>query len=440
MLLSFIRGIFIAYCTIYLYKKLMDISKCSAFLIISDVCFSALSGLLMYLCEIYLFPCRIVVLAIITFFYMTAKYKQPAFSAVAVTVIALGLSLLLFPIAGLLTYSITYIVSLFVLTDEPIFRIVAGLLQLLIAHIPFKSDRLKNGMPFLQNATFDEPCLLVGVLLIAGTTLIRTESDTSYLVGAVSFWRFRLIQTYLLRKEKEKAAALEQERRQLEAEADAAAYAASKERHRARRLAAAVQSMGDNPDMSISKTYIDPVDLILQYTAQRAEAEGVVFTFSTAGRVKSLFDGVLSGDELSTLFGDLLDNALAAVRYTDTKNVRLHIAAVNGSPVISIMDSGIDFAPDTIRRLGKECTTTHPGDGGSGLGLMSVFDTLRRHNASFELDETIRDREKLYTKAVLICFDGLGQTRIKSDRPEMIKIENKRTDILFLCHDAKQHI
>ena len=192
--------------------------------------------------------------------------------------------------------------------------------------------------------------------------------------------------------------------------------------------------------MSIRKTFIDPADLILQYTAQKAEAESVDFQFTAAGRVKSLFDSVLSGDELSTVLGDLLDNALAAVRYADTKNIRLHIAAVNGSPVISVMDSGIDFAPDTIQRLGKECATTHPGDGGSGLGLMSVFDTLRRHNASFELDETSRDREKLYTKAVLLCFDSLRQTRIKSDRPEMIKIENKRTDILFLCHDAKQHI
>ena len=446
MFYSFVRGFCISISTIYLYKKLMGISIPSKLSIILDICISVITGLLAYWLEQHCFPCRIMGAAFIILGYMIIYYNQRFSTAGVVTAIALGLSLLLFAIAGVIESLITILVatlSSFTIQDleaVPIFRIVAGAIQITLAYLPFKFDRLKNGMPFLQNATFDEPCLLVGLLLIAGTMLIRTESDTSYLVGAVlafgmllfSFWRFRLMQTYLLRREKEKTAALEQERRQLEAEADAAAYAASKERHGARRLAAAVQSVRDNPDMSISKTHIGAVDLILQYTAQRAEDEGVVFTFTTAGRVKTLFDGVLSGDELSTVLGDLLDNALAAVRYADTKNIRLHIAVMNGAPVISVMDSGADFEPDTIRRLGVECATTHPGDGGSGLGLMSVFDTLRRHCASFELDETIRERDKLYKKAVLLCFDGLSKTRIRSDRKEIAELKNNRKDILFM--------
>lgn len=457
MFTSFIRGVFIVAGSIFLFKKLMAITTPSKFYIFSDIFISILTGLFMCFTERYIPILRIAGLAIVITVYMRFCYNQPRSTAVTVTVIALGFSILFFIIAGILVNLLSSIIILltphleYVLSYSPALRIAAGVIQLLIASIPFKFDRLKNGMPFLQSVTFDEPCLLVGVLLIAGTMFIRTENDTSYIVGAIlafgmllfSFWHFRLIQTYLLRREKEKNAALEQERRQLEAEADAAAYAASKERHKVKRLTAAVQSVNgagpDNNDQDIIQTHIDAVDLILQYAAHNAEAEGVNFTFTTVGRVKGLFDGILSEDELSTLIGDLLDNALNAVRYTDTKNVRLHIATMNGAPVVSVMDSGIDFEPDTIRRLGKECATTHPGDGGSGLGLMSVFDTLRRHDASFEIDETIRLREKLYTKAVLLCFDGLGQTRIKTNRPDILAMREHRPDIYFVSSSTLSH-
>ena len=193
MFLSIARGSFIAYCSLFLYRKLMCLSRSNKTSVIFDICVSLLSGWLMCMLESYLPIFRIAGIVILIVCYIRFGYKQPMNTAVVVTVISLGFSLLFFILAGILESIALTIISAVTSTElsylvrRPIPRIIAGAIQLLLACIPFRFDRLKNGMPFLQSVTFDEPCLLVGVLLVASTMLIRTENDTSYLVGAVPF-------------------------------------------------------------------------------------------------------------------------------------------------------------------------------------------------------------------------------------------------------------
>ena len=41
------------------------------------------------------------------------------------------------------------------------------------------------------------------------------------------------------------------------------------------------------------------------------------------------------------------------------------------------MDNGVDFEVDTLAKLGLERVTTHKDTGGSGIGFMTTFETLK---------------------------------------------------------------
>ena len=79
--------------------------------------------------------------------------------------------------------------------------------------------------------------------------------------------------------------------------------------------------------------------------------------------------------------------------------------------------------------MGKIRYTTHGDSGGSGIGLMTAFEILRTCKASFLLDECINNTP--YSKVISICFDGLGQIRIHSRRPEILDLSKERTDMIF---------
>ena len=68
-----------------------------------------------------------------------------------------------------------------------------------------------------------------------------------------------------------------------------------------------------------------------------------------------------------------------------------------------IYDSGEYFSKDVLKKLGKKRATTHKKDGGTGIGLMTTFEILKKYNASFSIDETINNPQ--YTKCVAITFD-----------------------------------
>jgi hypothetical protein len=59
---------------------------------------------------------------------------------------------------------------------------------------------------------------------------------------------------------------------------------------------------------------------------------------------------------------------------------------------------------------------------------MTVFQILGRYRASFEIDECLNS--SLFTKRVSVCFDALGQFRVKSNRDDP-GLTAGRADILF---------
>ena len=71
------------------------------------------------------------------------------------------------------------------------------------------------------------------------------------------------------------------------------------------------------------------------------------------------------------------------------KYVFLSIEASPNKYTISVFDSGDFFSKEVIKRLGKKRYTTHKDTGGSGIGMMTVFELLKIYNASFSINEKI---------------------------------------------------
>ena len=62
--------------------------------------------------------------------------------------------------------------------------------------------------------------------------------------------------------------------------------------------------------------------------------------------------------------------------------------------------------------MGRKKITTHKDSGGSGIGLYTTFEILKRHKASFILDETIDS--DIFVKKISILFDGCEQCVIRN--------------------------
>ena len=86
-----------------------------------------------------------------------------------------------------------------------------------------------------------------------------------------------------------------------------------------------------------------------------------------------------------------------------------------------ICDTGIEFQIETLLKLGLEPVTTHKETGGTGIGFISTFETLKKCNASLIIDEKHEESNNDYTKSVTIKFDGKSQYIIKSYRADKIK-------------------
>jgi sensor histidine kinase regulating citrate/malate metabolism len=174
----------------------------------------------------------------------------------------------------------------------------------------------------------------------------------------------------------------------------------------------------------------------MAYMLQKARAEKIELDMSLSGSVKYLIGAVIAESDLNTLLADLIDNAIIATKRREKKNILVSVGICDNFYRIDVFDSGEPFTDETILDLGLKRTTTHLNDGGSGIGMMTVFQILRKYGASFEIDDSIGN--SLYTKKVSACFDNLGQFRLKTDRPHLSGLLPWRDDILLFGEAADE--
>ena len=184
-------------------------------------------------------------------------------------------------------------------------------------------------------------------------------------------------------------------------------------------------------------TGIEEIDEMFKYMQSECIKNNIDFKLKIEGNVYPLVNNIIEKDRLVTLIGDHLKDAIIAINFSRNKfkSIIAILGIKNNCYEFCVCDTGIEFQIETLLKLGLEPVTTHKETGGTGIGFISTFETLKKCNASLIIDEKHEESNNDYTKSVTIKFDGKSQYIIKSYRADKIKDKAEDDRIIIKRND-----
>lgn len=172
--------------------------------------------------------------------------------------------------------------------------------------------------------------------------------------------------------------------------------------------------------VELSKTEISEIDDMLKYMQSECIKNKIEFELQLAGNIHYMTNNLISKEDLEILLADHIKDAIIAVNHTDNINrsILVRLGEIDGVYSLYIYDSGIEFEIETLKNLGKKPSTTHADEGGTGMGFMNTFDTLRKYKASLTINELSKPNKDNYTKVLIFKFDKKNEFKIISYRQE----------------------
>lgn len=168
--------------------------------------------------------------------------------------------------------------------------------------------------------------------------------------------------------------------------------------------------------MELDKTGINSIDDMLKYMQSECVKNKIDFTLQIKGNIHYMVHNLVKEEELETLLADHIKDAIIAIKHTDNANRSILVRLGNIDDIYSlyIYDSGVEFKPEVLESLGKKPCTTYASEGGTGMGFMNTFDTVRKHKASLIIEEIGKPVKDNYTKVIIIKFDKKNEFKVKS--------------------------
>lgn len=168
--------------------------------------------------------------------------------------------------------------------------------------------------------------------------------------------------------------------------------------------------------MELDKTGISSIDDMLKYMQSECVKNKIDFTLQIKGNIHYMVHNLVKEEELETLLADHIKDAIIAINHTDNANRSILVRLGNIDDIYSlyIYDSGVEFKPEVLESLGKKPCTTYASEGGTGMGFMNTFDTMRKHKASLIIEEIGKPVKDNYTKVIIIKFDKKNEFKVKS--------------------------
>ena len=181
---------------------------------------------------------------------------------------------------------------------------------------------------------------------------------------------------------------------------------------------------------SLVKTNITEIDDMLSYMQSECSKSNIELVIKTDCNIQYILDNFISKSQLETLLGDLIRNAIIAINHSsnDYKSIMLVFGIKDDSYELCIFDSGVPFNIDTLLNFGLKPSSTHEDEGGTGIGLITTYETINSCNASLIINEITNSN---YTKSLEIKFDNKNEYIIISDRSEDIdKMNDSKRNII----------
>ena len=166
------------------------------------------------------------------------------------------------------------------------------------------------------------------------------------------------------------------------------------------------------------------IDDMLKYMQAECVKNKIDFQLQVHGNIHHMTNKYITKSDLEILLADHIKNAIIAINHSENINrsILVRLGLIDGFYSVYIYDSGIEFEIETLINLGNKPSTTHADDGGTGMGFMNTFDTLRKSKASLIIEEYGKPTKDNFTKVIKIIFDNKKEYKISSYREKEIGV------------------
>lgn len=479
---TFILNIFVYFSFCKILNMRINNKKESIVIFVANIILSSMGTYIEFFVNSFL------ALIIILFPYgiiLSKLTKNTMGYSIVITAISYAICEICYVISVIITYLEYYLFKV----NNDYFTILIMLLQQgIILYLIFKIKRLRNGFDFLQRKLnkdyIDIIVINVSVIVIMIYCLIGTIYDEiilNLLISVVLFAiaMFVIIQkTFVMHykqkllkdtikqyeedlKEKDqeikklseeryeisrinhefynRQKALEQKVKEMETEASNEIGVIDRIENLTKEYSKSLEDIKGKDKLPL--TEIPEIDDMFKYMQTECSKNNIEFKLHIESEIYHLINKIIPKNKLETLIGDHLRNAIIAINSSKNKNksILVMLGKIEGKYELCIYDSGIEFEIKTLEKLGTERITTHKETGGSGIGFMTTFQTLKECKASLVIEEKHKESENDYTKAIKIKFDGKNEYKIISYRAEKLKkeIEDGLTKVKILDEIAE---
>ena len=468
MEIDMLKILFIGICTFYTFIKITNTSKNSKRkLIMANLLIVIISILLTFIKynsnSFFTIICMILLLSWVNSSFSKSNIGYSIF----VTIISLSVNYILFFIAIFIVFLVNLLLQI---NNDFINLTLMEIIHILLIFIIFKIKKLKYGIRYLQKTSKDEyfgililnicVIILYSIIIFSNLELLLSTRTLYFAFIIFAIIMFITIQKSLqlyykqklliqdleetkkeLDEKKKEVEELEKENLEFSKTSHTLAHKQRILEHKIEEISsksktekvlneeeennikATVQEISkklytDVKEVELYKTEIPEIDDILRYTQSECTKNNIEFNVQIRGKIYKMINNVIPKEELQILIADHVKNAIIAINYSENINrsILIQIGKIMGNYGLYIYDSGIEFEKETLENLGKKPSTTHAQEGGTGMGFMNTFDTLRKYKASLEIEEIGKPSKDNYTKILKIKFDGKEEYKVKTYR------------------------
>ena len=413
-----------------------------------------------------------VIISIVLFISMlfSIETKSKIGVSIIVTAFSLTINYIIFIVATSLSFLIVFNFNVY---SDYINMIIILMIYIILSCFFIKIRRFKRGFAFLQNKLDNEywdmliiniSCVvLFSIILLSNYEIIKGRTlGTGFIIFTIMMFITIQKSLELYYKQRMLVKDLEETKKELE-EKKAEVKELEKENlnfskishtiaHRQKSLEHKLEELNMNNEISselgarienvtkdlkketpieLSKTGISVIDDMLSYMQSECVKNKIDFQLQLNGNIYTMTNHYIGKDELEILLADHIKDAIIAIGYADTvnKSILVRLGKIDGIYALYIYDSGIEFEIDTFMELGIKPSTTHKDNGGTGMGFMNTFDTLRKYKASLEIEEIGKPCKDNFTKVLKFRFDNKNEFKIKSYRKDEIKKKDKENKL-----------
>lgn len=468
-------------CCLYISTKILKHPLLNLFHNFSFCILSTLLSFIAYFLNLHFPETRDIIPLLVLWCYMSIITLCPKLSFISIT-IAYGISYSFHAISGFL---VTIIISPFyynsINTPYLILSILTSTLHMLLTVMLFRFKRFHKGMPFLFSTAFINIATMICLLFISILIYFKLNRTffiiqlltlflfTITLAFLIHWWQAQITKSYKRSLEQRELESLRIELQEkdktiaklkaenvrlgdvtheynklipplaeavceyLEGDFADAEMTRSKGQALSAQLRTQSEKLAQTTALVNAKKYqqhdsgIDNLNPYLNSFEKQAVSGNIEFSVHTAVNLREQLPKNLSVDDFVHLVVNLLSNAFIAVTDCANPAVQLQFYQVGKHFVIEVSDNGIPFEIESLVNFGLERITTHADTGGSGVGLVAIWEIKEACGATLHIEEYASGVP--FSKKISLIFNKKNLYSIRTWRKEEILQKSKRIDL-----------